>query len=72
MRPDLFGLSRQAGPRRVGELKGWVAAVFRLGADVSVLVTEPRRTEPGCPPQTSHRRPEISRGGRASTRSPSC
>jgi hypothetical protein len=47
---DLFGSSRQADPKRVAEVKEWVAEVFRLGADVSVLVTELRCTEPGCPP----------------------
>ena len=47
---DLFGSSRKADPKRIAEVKEWVAEVFRLGADVSVLVTELRCTEPGCPP----------------------
>src|SRR5262245_52423305 len=50
MRPDLFGPSHKADPQRVAEVKEWVAEAFRLGADVPVLVTELRCTEPGCPP----------------------
>jgi hypothetical protein len=50
MNSDLFGSSRKADPKRIVEVKEWVAEVLRLGADVSVLVTELRCTEPGCPP----------------------
>lgn len=47
---DLFGFSRKADPKRIAEVKKWVAEVFRLGADVSVMVTELHCTEAGCPP----------------------
>jgi hypothetical protein len=47
---DLFAPSRKADPKRISEVKEWVAEVFRLGSDVSVMVTELRCTEPGCPP----------------------
>ena len=47
---DLFGSSRKIDPKRIAEVKEWVAEVFRLGADVSVMATELRCTEAGCPP----------------------
>jgi hypothetical protein len=47
---DLFGSSRRADPKRIAEVKKWVAEIFGLGADVSVMVTELRCTEPDCPP----------------------
>ena len=47
---DLFGSSRKNDPKRIAEVKKWVVEVFRLEADVSVMVTELRCTEPGCPP----------------------
>jgi hypothetical protein len=50
MNLDLFGSRPKTDPKRVAEVKQWVAEVFRLGPDVSVMVTELRCTEPGCPP----------------------
>jgi hypothetical protein len=47
---DLFGSRRQIDPKRIAEVKEWAAEVFRLGADVAVMVTELRCTEPCCPP----------------------
>ena len=50
MNPDLFGRGPRTDPKGIAEVKEWAAEVFRLGADVSVMVTELRCTEPGCPP----------------------
>ena len=47
---DLFGPRSQTDPKRIAQVKEWAAEIFRLGADVSVLVTELRCTDPGCPP----------------------
>jgi hypothetical protein len=47
---EFFGSRPKSDPKRIAEVKEWVAQVFRLGADVSVMVTELRCTEPGCPP----------------------
>jgi hypothetical protein len=46
---DLFGSRPKTDPKRIADLKEWVVEVFRLGADVSVMGTELRCTEPGCP-----------------------
>jgi hypothetical protein len=48
---DLFGLTRK--PRDCGHaaaIKGWAKRAFGLGEDASVMVTELRCSEPGCPP----------------------
>jgi hypothetical protein len=50
MNLDLFGSRPKTDPKRIAEVKEWAAEVFRLGSEVSVMVTELRRTEPGCPP----------------------
>ena len=47
---DLFGSRPKTDPKRIAQVKEWVAEVFRLGVDVSVMVTELHCTEPGCPP----------------------
>ena len=47
---NLFGSRPRNDPERVAEIKQWVAEVFRLRPETSVLVTELRCTEPGCPP----------------------
>ena len=47
---DLFGSRPKTDPKRIAEVKEWVAEVFRLRGDVCVMVTELRCTEPGCPP----------------------
>ena len=45
-----FGSRTRADPGRASEIKRWAASAFRLGEDDSVMVTELRCTEPGCPP----------------------
>jgi hypothetical protein len=47
---DLFGSRPKTDPKRISEVKEWAIEVFRLPADVSVMLTELRCTEPGCPP----------------------
>ena len=46
---NLFETSRSASPR-IREIKTWVAEVFGLDESTTVMVTELRCTEPGCPP----------------------
>lgn len=41
---------RSGGGRQAGRIKGWVAEALGLGEGASVLVTELRCSEPGCPP----------------------
>jgi hypothetical protein len=50
MNLDLFGSRPKADPQKIASIKEWTAEVFQLPADVSVMVTELRCTEPGCPP----------------------
>lgn len=50
MNIDPFGARSRTDPQRIAEIKAWAAEVFRLGANTSVMVTELRCTEPGCPP----------------------
>jgi hypothetical protein len=45
-----FGARTKADPGHLSEIKRWDSAAFRLGEDDSVMVTELRCTEPGCPP----------------------
>jgi len=45
---NLFG-SRPSDPALVARLKQWTAEVFGLRSDVSILVTELRCNEEGCP-----------------------
>jgi hypothetical protein len=50
---DHLGLGR--GPRsgngrQAGRVKGWVSEALGLGEGASVVVTELRCSEPGCPP----------------------
>jgi hypothetical protein len=50
---DHLGLGR--GPRsgngrQAGRIKGWVSEALGLGEDASVVVSELRCSEPGCPP----------------------
>lgn len=37
-------------PQVIARVKDWAAASFNLSADVTVMVTELRCTEEGCPP----------------------
>jgi hypothetical protein len=48
MNLDLFRPRWQSDPLRAAAVKSWAAEVFRLAAEVSVMVTELRCTEPGC------------------------
>jgi hypothetical protein len=50
MNLDLFGSRSKGDPGRIAAIKEWAIEVFRLPADASVLVTELRCSEPGCPP----------------------
>jgi hypothetical protein len=47
---DLFGQRPRNDPAIPAAIKGWAAQVFGLGERATVLVTELRCTEPGCPP----------------------
>jgi hypothetical protein len=47
---DLFGSRLGTDPKRAAEVKEWAVEIFRLDADASVMVTELRCAEPGCPP----------------------
>lgn len=46
---DLFQSNRSA-TARIREIKTWVVEVFGLDEGTTVMVTELRCTEPGCPP----------------------
>lgn len=45
-----FGAKPKSDPQISTRIKQWVAARFALDEDTSVLVTELRCTEEGCPP----------------------
>jgi hypothetical protein len=45
-----FGSRPRLDPERVADIKGWVQDEFRPGPAATVMVTELRCTEPGCPP----------------------
>jgi hypothetical protein len=47
---DIFSVRTRPSPVRIAEIKTNVAAVFNLPDSASILVTELRCTEPGCPP----------------------
>lgn len=47
---DLLGGRRAADPDQARRVKGWVVEAFGLDEGVSVMVTEVRRAELGCPP----------------------
>ncbi|NJO81388.1 MAG: hypothetical protein HC828_00600 [Blastochloris sp.] len=47
---DLFTTQPRPDPAQLAAIKGWVAAALALPADVTVMVTELRCSEPGCPP----------------------
>lgn len=47
---DLFGAQPRSDPAHLAAIKGWVAEALALPDDVTVMVTELRCTEPGCPP----------------------
>jgi hypothetical protein len=47
---DLFGAQPRTDPAHLAAVKGWVAETLGLPDDVTVMVTELRCAEPGCPP----------------------
>ena len=47
---DLFGAQPRPDPAHLATVKGWVAETLALPDDVTVMVTELRCAEPGCPP----------------------
>jgi hypothetical protein len=47
---DLLQPRRLATPQHVTAVKRWAADVFQVTEDTTVMVTELRCTEPGCPP----------------------
>jgi hypothetical protein len=47
---NLFGARPQANMAAINQIKQWVAAAFDLADDVTIMVTELRCSEPGCPP----------------------
>src|SRR6266446_1284398 len=65
-------------PQHIAAVKSWTADAFQLTEDTTVMVTELRCTEPGCPPletvialfhpQTGTRQFKVSKALRAVTR----
>ncbi len=47
---NLFPPRSPGDPQHVAAVKRWTAAAFQLTEDTTVMVTELRCTEPGCPP----------------------
>jgi hypothetical protein len=47
---DLFGTQPRPDPAQLAAIKVWVAETLALSDDVTVMVTELRCSEPGCPP----------------------
>lgn len=47
---DLFAARASVGEENRRVIRGWVQSEFRLAPDDTVLVTELRCHEPGCPP----------------------
>jgi hypothetical protein len=45
-----FTVGKHSDPEQSRRVKAWVYEALHLSADVYVLVTELRCTEPGCPP----------------------
>lgn len=50
MLDDLFGGKRKSNSQATQQVKTWALDVLQLGEDTSLMVTELRCTEPGCPP----------------------
>jgi hypothetical protein len=50
MNRGVFGPRPGRVPGRATEIKAWAAETFGLTDSVTVMVTELRCTEPGCPP----------------------
>lgn len=47
---DLFNAQPRPDPAHLAAIKGWVAEALALPDDVTVMVSELRCSEPGCPP----------------------
>lgn len=47
---DLFDQQPRPDPAHLAAIKSWVSEALALPDDVTVMVTELRCTEPGCPP----------------------
>jgi len=47
---DLLGGKRKGNSQATQQVKTWALDVLQLGEDTSLMVTELRCTEPGCPP----------------------
>lgn len=47
---DPFGSGRKSNPQAVLRVKTCFREVFEIGEETSLMVTELRCTEPGCPP----------------------
>jgi hypothetical protein len=47
---NLFQPRSPGDPQHVAAIKRWAADAFQLTEDTTVMVTELRCTEPGCPP----------------------
>lgn len=45
-----FGSDRKSDPQAVSRIKACFREVFEIGEETSLMVTELRCTEPGCPP----------------------
>lgn len=50
MTPGLFDAAPRPDPDHVARIKGWVAEALRLPEGSTVMVTQLRCREPGCPP----------------------
>lgn len=47
---DLFGPRQKSDSTQIAQVKQWVADIFQLPEEQTVMVTELRCSEPGCPP----------------------
>ena len=47
---DPLGTQRKIDPNLVQQVKAWVREALHVGDDTTLMVTELRCTEPGCPP----------------------
>jgi hypothetical protein len=50
MMDDLLGGKRKSNSQATQQVKAWALDVLQLEEDTSLMVTELRCTEPGCPP----------------------
>jgi hypothetical protein len=50
MLDDLLGGKRKNNSQATQQVKAWVLDILQLEEDTSLMITELRCTEPGCPP----------------------